>query len=295
MADKNIFCSIVGVPNMGKSTLLNRLIGFDLAIISPKAETTRNRITGVLTEGEMQYVFLDTPGFNKPKTKLDEHLVKMVRESYADADCALFVTAPHKEFTERELQLLQDIKAKKLPIVLALNKCDTINTAEKESAIFEGLMSQFPFDDGCCISALEGEGIETLKEKLSAFAVEGPHFFPEDTLTDVPEKYVVSELVRERLLFNLRDELPHGCAVEVLRFYERPDRDIIDIDVTIMCERESHKGMIIGKKGAMLKKIGSEARVKIEEFLDCRVNLQCWVKVREGWRNKEFDLKDLGY
>ena len=295
MADKNLFCSIVGVPNMGKSTLLNRLIGFDLAIISPKAETTRNRITGVLTEGEMQYVFLDTPGFNKPKTKLDEHLVKMVRESYADADCALFVTAPHKEFTERELQLLQDIKAKKLPIVLALNKCDTINTAEKESAIFEGLMSQFPFDDGCCISALEGEGIETLKEKLSAFAVEGPHFFPEDTLTDVPEKYVVSELVRERLLFNLRDELPHGCAVEVLRFYERPDRDIIDIDVTIMCERESHKGMIIGKKGAMLKKIGSEARVKIEEFLDCRVNLLCWVKVREGWRNKEFDLKDLGY
>jgi len=291
----NLYCSIVGVPNMGKSTLLNRLIGFDLAIISPKAETTRNRITGVLTEDGVQYVFLDTPGFNKPKTKLDEHLVKMVRDSYNDADCALFVTVPHKEFTERELKLLQDIKAKKLPILLALNKCDTVSSEEKVQSIFNELMAQFPFDDGCCISALNGEGIEVLKEKLRAFAIEGPHFFPEDTLTDMPEKYVVSELVRERLLFNLRDELPHGCAVEVLRFYEREDRDMIDIDVTIMCERESHKGMIIGKKGAMLKKIGSEARVKIEEFLDCRVNLQCWVKVREGWRNKEFDLKDLGY
>ena len=294
MSEKNLFCSIVGMPNMGKSTLLNKLIGFDLAIISPKAETTRNKITGVLTEDEIQYVFLDTPGFHKPKTKLDEHLVKTVRESYSDVDCALFLTFPKTEFTEQENKLLSELGEKEVPIVLCINKCDTV-PEEKAEECRSSLTAAHEFADSCCISALNGSNIDELKSKLKVFAQEGPHYFPDDTLTDMPEKYVVAELIRERLLYNLRDELPHGCAVEVISFKEREDRNLIDIDANIYCERESHKGMIIGKKGSMLKKIGSEARMKIEDFLDCRVNLQCWVKVRNDWRNKDSDLKDMGY
>jgi len=279
---------------MGKSTLLNRLIGFDLAIISPKAETTRSRITGVITEGEIQYVFLDTPGYNKPKTKLDQHLVRTVRESFSDSDCILFLTYPKESFLEYEEKLLDEIGSKNVPVILCINKIDTVSSETAEKCL-KSLMALRKFDDGCCISALDGTGTDVLMEKLAAFAVEGEHYFPDDTLTDIPEKYVVAEIVRERLLFNLRDELPHGCAVEVMRFKERDDRDMVDIDVNIYCERDSHKGMIIGKGGSMLKKIGSEARKKIEDFLECRVNLQCWVKVRNDWRNSEFDLKDLGF
>lgn len=295
MTEKNLFCSIVGVPNMGKSTLLNRLIGFDLAIISPKAETTRNRITGVLTEDGIQYVFLDTPGFNKPKTKLDVHLVKMVRDTYTDVDCVMFVSEPVPEYTEREQRLLEELKQRELPVILVINKTDTLDNLKALQRVVEAKSTAYEFVDCCCVSALTGEGIDRLMKVLAAQAVEGPHYFPDDTLTDMPEKYVVAELIRERLLFNLREELPHGCAVEVLRFKERQDRDLIDIDVNILCERESHKGMIIGKKGSMLKKIGSESRAKIEDFLECKVNLQCWVKVRDGWRDNENDIRDLGY
>ena len=294
MTEKNLFCSITGMPNMGKSTLLNRLIGFDLAIISPKAETTRSRITGVLTEDGIQYMFLDTPGYNKPKTKLDRHLVKTVRDTFSDVDCALFLTYPKEHFLEYEKKLLDELSEKGLPVILGINKADTVSSEIAQRCLVS-LMEQYGFADGCCFSALDGTGTDVLMEKLSAFAVEGPHYFPDDTLTDIPEKYVVSEIVRERLLFNLRDELPHGCAVEVMRFKEREDSDIVDIDVNIYCERDSHKGMIIGKGGSMLKKIGTEARKKAEDFLGCRVNLQCWVKVRNDWRNSEFDLKDLGF
>ena len=294
MTEKNLFCSITGIPNMGKSTLLNRLIGFDLAIISPKAETTRSKITGVLTEDGIQYVFLDTPGYNKPRTKLDQHLVRTVRDTFSDSDCILFLTYPKDSFLEYEQKLLDEFRGKGIPVVLGINKCDTVSVEIAEKCL-NALMSLYGFADGCCFSALDGTGIDELKQKLAAFAVEGEHFFPDDTLTDIPEKYVVAEIVRERLLYNLRDELPHGCAVEVMRFREREDRDMVDIDVNIYCERDSHKGMIIGKGGSMLKKIGSEARKKVEDFLDCRVNLQCWVKVRNDWRNSEFDLKDLGF
>ena len=293
MNQKNLFCSIIGLPNMGKSTLLNRLIGFDLAIISPKAETTRSRITGVVTIDDIQYVFLDTPGYNKPKTKLDQHLVKTVRDSFSDSDCILFLTYPKDFFLEYENKLISEFSVRNIPVILCINKCDTVsdNTAQE---CLEKLSKLHDFSEACCISALDGTGIDELMRILSTFAVEGEHYFPDDTLTDIPEKYVVAELIRERLLFNLHDELPHGCAVEVMQFKERTDKELIDIDVNIYCERDSHKGMIIGKNGSMLKKIASEARKKIEDFLDCKVNLKCWVKVRNDWRNSEFDLKDLG-
>ena len=294
MSKRNLFCSITGIPNMGKSTLLNKLIGFDLAIISPKAETTRSRITGVITIDDVQYVFLDTPGYNRPKTKLDQHLVKTVRESLSDSDCILFLTYPKDHFLEYEQKLLDEFKGRDIPVILCINKCDTV-TEEIAAQNLESLMNLYDFSDGCCISALTGEGIDHLMEILKKYSVEGEHYFPDDTLTDIPEKYVVAELIRERLLFNLRDELPHGCAVEVMQFKERPDKDLVDIDVNIYCERESHKGMIIGKRGSMLKKIASEARQKIEDFLECKVNLQCWVKVRDDWRNSDFALKDLGF
>ena len=296
MEERNLFCSLVGVPNVGKSTLLNNLIGFDLAIISPKAETTRTRITGVLTDEDgIQYVFLDTPGFHKPKNKLDVKLIKSVRDTYLDVDCALFVTTPKVAFSEDELRLLKELKQREIPIILGINKIDMIQSPETKEKYLEILLGLFEFDAAACFSAKDSTGIEELKKILAAYSTVGPHYFPDDTLTDLPEKYVVAEIIREKLLYNLRDELPHGCATEVISFKEREDSSIIDIDAVIYCERESHKGMIIGKQGKMLKKIASESRIKIEEFLDSKVNLQCWVKVRPDWRDKEYDLKDLGF
>ncbi len=296
MEERNLFCSLVGRPNVGKSTLLNRLIGFDLAIISPKAETTRTRITGVLTDEEgTQFVFLDTPGFHKPKTKLDVRLIKSIRDTYLDVDCALFVTIPEISFSDDEERLLKELKQNDIPVILGINKIDTIAPPETKEKYSEIMSSLYPFVGTVCFSALSGEGIDELKDELRKHSVPGPHYFPDDTLTDIPEKYVVAEIIREKLLYNLRDELPHGCATEILSFKEREDGSIIDIDAVIYCERDSHKGMIIGKQGRMLKKIASEARLKIEDFLGCKVNLQCWVKVRPDWRDKDYDLKDLGF
>ena len=296
MEEKNLFCSLVGVPNVGKSTLLNRLIGFDLAIISPKAETTRNRITGVLTDEDgIQYVFLDTPGFHKPKTKLDVKLIKSVRDTYMDVDCALFITTPKLSFSEDETRLLKELKQNEIPVILGINKIDTIQPPETKEKYLEILSGLYEFDSCAAFSAVEGTGLDELKQILASYATVGPHYFPDDTLTDLPEKYVVAEIIREKLLYNLREELPHGCATEVLSFKEREDGSLIDIDAVIYCERESHKGMIIGKQGKMLKKIATESRIKIEEFLDSKVNLQCWVKVRPDWRDKDYDLKDLGF
>ena len=294
--EKNIYCSLVGRPNVGKSTLLNKLIDFDLAIISPKAETTRTRITGILTDDDgIQYDFLDTPGFHKPRTKLDAKLIKSVRETYLDVDCALFITTPCVAFTEDESRLLKELSQQDIPVILGMNKTDLLTLPETPEKYLEILGKLYPFTESVAFSAVNGDGIEDLKQVLAKHAVEGSHFFPDDALTTIPEKYVVAEIIREKLLYNLRDELPHGCAVEILRFSERDSGDLIDIDATIYCERDSHKGMIIGKQGKMLKKISSEAREKIEDFLDCHVNLQCWVKVRPDWREKEFDLKELGF
>ncbi len=292
---QTVFAAIVGKPNVGKSTLLNRMIGAKIAITSPRPQTTRNRIMGVVTHGEKQYVFLDTPGFHLPKTKLGEHMVKSVRDSVADIDCALFVTYPKETLDEIETQLLAELKTAGTPVILVMNKADTLSSKAKGEKFIEALCALYPFCGSVIVSALDGTGMQELTAELDKHASEGPHLFPDDTLTDIPEKVIVAELIREKLLLNLFDELPHGCAVSVERFKERMDKPLIDIDAEILCEKESHKGMIIGKKGAMLKKIGSEARADIEDFLDCRVNLKLWVKVREDWRNKESVIKTLGY
>lgn len=292
---KNIFVSIVGRPNVGKSSLLNRLLGEKIAIVSDKPQTTRNRITGVLTQEETQYVFIDTPGLHKPKSKLGQFMVKQAGASVSDVDAVILVTEWDGAVTAAEKQLVESIKNTRVPAVLAINKVDALAQKElmlKKIAEFANL---YAFDAVVPISALKGEGVATLLEELEPFCVEGAHFFPDDTLTDQPERAVVSEIIREKLLRNMRDEIPHGTAVVIERMLEREDGGMLDIDATIVCEREAHKGIIIGKHGAMLKKIATEARLDIERFLDVRVNLQCWVKVREGWRDSDTQLKNFGF
>lgn len=292
---KNIFVSIVGRPNVGKSSLLNRLMGEKIAIVSDKPQTTRNRITGVLTEGETQYVFIDTPGLHKPKSKLGKFMVKQAGNSVNGVDAVILVTEWDKEITIAEKQLLESIKTNGAPALLAINKVDALNQKElmlKKIAAFSEL---FDFASIVPISALKGEGVKTLLEELDPFCVEGEHLFPDDTLTDQPERAIVAETIREKLLRNLRDEIPHGTAVIIDKMSERESGEMIDIDATIVCERDAHKGIIIGKGGAMLKKVLSEARFDMERFLDIKVNLQCWVKVREGWRDSDTQLKNFGF
>ncbi len=292
---KNIFVSIVGRPNVGKSSLLNRLLGEKIAIVSDKPQTTRNRITGVLTEGETQYVFIDTPGLHKPKSKLGQFMVRQAGASVSDVDAVILVTEWDGHVTTAEKQLVESIKNSRVPALLAINKVDALAQKElmlKKIAEFANLHA---FDAVVPISALKGEGVPALLKELEPFCVEGAHFFPDDTLTDQPERAVVSEIIREKVLRNMRDEIPHGTAVVIERMSEREDGGMIDIDATIVCERDAHKGMLIGKHGGMLKKIATEARLDIERFLDVRVNLQCWVKVREGWRDSDTQLKNFGF
>ncbi|MFV0497799.1 MAG: GTPase Era [Candidatus Fimivivens sp.] len=292
---KNIFVSIVGRPNVGKSSLLNRLLGEKIAIVSDKPQTTRNRITGVLTEGETQYVFIDTPGLHKPKSKLGQFMTKQASASVSDVDAVLVVTEWEGGVTTAEKQLIESIKNSRVPTVLAINKVDALAQKEmmlKKIAAFANLHT---FDAVVPISALKGEGVATLLKELAPFCCEGEHFFPDDTLTDQPERAVVAEIIREKLLRNMRDEIPHGTAVVIEKMREREDGSFIDIDATIVCERDAHKGIIIGKHGTMLKKIATEARLDMERFLDVRINLQCWVKVREGWRDSDTQLKNFGF
>lgn len=292
---KSAFVAIVGKPNVGKSSLLNLLVGEKIAIISDKPQTTRTRITGVLTEGEVQLVFIDTPGLHKPKNKLGDYMVKQVSESVGDVDCAILVTDPLGEVTESELQLIENIKAMHLPAILVINKIDTLSNKEDMVKKMVKISEMYPFDQVVPISVREKDGTDLLLKLIQEQAQEGPHFFPTDTLTDQPEKVIVAEIIREKLLRNMRDEIPHGTAVVVERMRERPGKDIMDIDATILCEKSSHKGMIIGKQGSMLKKIASQSRQEMEEFLGVRVNLKCWVKIREDWRNSEFSIRDLGF
>lgn len=292
---KSAFVAIVGKPNVGKSSLLNLLVGEKIAIISDKPQTTRTRITGVLTEGEVQLVFIDTPGLHKPKNKLGDYMVKQVSESVGDVDCAILVTDPLGEVTESELQLIENIKALHLPAILVINKIDTLSNKEDMVKKMVKISEMYPFEQVVPISVREKDGTDLLLKLIQEQAQEGPHFFPTDTLTDQPEKVIVAEIIREKLLRNMRDEIPHGTAVVIERMRERPGKDIMDIDATILCEKSSHKGMIIGKQGSMLKKIASQSRQEMEEFLGVRVNLKCWVKIREDWRNSEFSIRDLGF
>lgn len=293
---KSAFIAIVGKPNVGKSSLLNKLLGEKIAIVTNKPQTTRTRITGVLTKGETQFVFIDTPGFHKPKTKLSNSMINAVKSSIKDVDAIMLLIEPQGKLTEAELTLIESIKNEKVPSLLIINKIDLLDNREVLVKRIEQLMEMHKFDAVIPISVLRDDGIDAVFAEISKQAKEGVHFFPDDTLTDQPERVIVSEIIREKILCNLYQEIPHGTAVvvEKMRERENTDKEIIDIDAMIYCEKNSHKGMIIGKSGAVLKRIASTARVDIEEFLGVQVNLQCWIKVREDWRNKESMIKNFG-
>lgn len=295
METKSVFAAIVGRPNVGKSSLLNAILGEKLAIVSDKPQTTRNRITGVLTKGPVQFVFFDTPGLHKPRNKLGNFMVRQVGESVGDVDAAVLVTEWDGPVTTAEKELVESLRASGVPAILAVNKIDTLEQKERMLEKIAAFSALLPFAAVVPISAKQNDAVDVLLKEIEAFASEGPHFFPDDALTDQPERAIVAEIVREKILRNMRDEIPHGTAVTVERMREREEADLIDIDVNIYCEKDSHKGMIIGKKGAMLKKIATEARGDAERFLGIRVNLQCWVKVKEGWRDSENLLKNFGY
>ncbi len=289
------FVAIVGRPNVGKSSLLNRFVGEKVAIVSPKPQTTRTRITGVLTKKNAQFVFIDTPGLHQPKTKLSEFMVKQVKDSVADVDVAVLVTDPLGKIHPMEEDLMDRFRERRIPAILAINKIDTLAQKDVMMEKINAFSKQFPFDAIVPISALTGDGVEELLDELSPHAKEGPHYFPDDALTDQPEQVIVSEIIREKLLNNLNEEIPHGTAVFIEQMRERKGRDLLDIHAVIYCERDSHKGIVIGKQGTMLKKVASQARAEIESFLGIKVNLQCWVKVKEDWRNRIGVIRDLGF
>lgn len=293
--NKTAFIAIVGKPNVGKSSILNRLLGQKVAIVSSKPQTTRTRIMGVLTENETQLVFIDTPGMHKPRTELGKYMVRSVSESVSGVDACLLVTEAGREITETEENLMSKFKSMGIPAVLAINKTDTIKDKTELISQITKYNSMFDFDAIVPVSAQNGNNIDELKDELKTLAQPGGHFFEEDTLTDQPERVLAAEMIREKLLRLLDKEIPHGTAVVVEKMKQRSDTTLIDIDATIFCERESHKGIIIGKKGAMLKKVGSFARQDMERFFDCKVNLNIWVKVKEDWRNKNGLLKSFGY
>ena len=293
MISKTAMITICGRPNVGKSTLTNALAGEKIAIVSNKPQTTRNRITAVCQRGETQFVFLDTPGFHNPRTRLGDYMVNVVRQSVADVDAVVLVVEPVASLGPQERELIASIKAANCPAVLAINKLDTVEP-EKLLAVIALYSEAYAFNAIVPISAKTGDGVEELLKELDKFAVESPALFPEGVTTDQPEKQVCAELIREKLLLNLEREVPHGTAVEITRFSERDD-GIIDLEATIYCEKASHKGIIIGKHGAMLKKIGEDARKDIEEFMGTKVFLQTWVKVKEKWRDSNSLLRNFGY
>ncbi len=288
------FIAIVGRPNVGKSSILNRMLGQKIAIVSDKPQTTRTRIMGVLTEEETQLVFTDTPGFHKPKTKLGEKMIKAVGDSISGVDACLLVIESKGELRESETELIEKIRKQKIPCILAINKIDTL--AEKSELVTKiaEMSAEYDFEAIVPVSAAKNDGIDILIKELKALAVESEHYFPDDTLTDQPERVLASEIIREKMLRLLDKEIPHGVAVSIEKMRERTDTDLMDVEATIYCERESHKGIIIGKKGATLKRISTYARQDMEKFFGCRINLQCWVKVKEDWRNREGLIHNFG-
>ena len=290
---KSAMITVCGRPNVGKSTLTNALVGEKVAIVSPKPQTTRSRITAIVSHGDTQFVLLDTPGFHKPRTRLGDYMVNVVRESVADVDCVLLLVEPVASVGAQEEALIERIRQAKVPALLVINKIDTVDKAGllEVMAVYSAACD---FDAILPISARTGEGLAELLGEMEKYAVEGPHLFPDDMITDQPERQICAELVREKLLRCLDKEIPHGTAVEVTKFSER-ENGIIDLEVTVYCEKESHKGIIIGKKGAMLKKIGELARHDIEDFMGTRVNLQTWVKVKENWRDSTASLRNFGF
>ena len=290
----SVFVALVGRPNVGKSSLTNYLVGEKVAIVTKKPQTTRSRITGVITKGPVQYVLMDTPGIHAARNKLDARMTQTAAASLKDVDVTMMLFEPAGEFTDAELTMVKALQ-KGGPAIAVINKVDLLDSFAALEARKKQLEEFGCFDHIVTISAKDGTGCDELFAMLKPYGNEGPHYFDDDAFTDMPEKELVAELVREKALLFLREEVPHGIAVVVERFKERPDRDLIDIDVDIYCERKSHKGMIIGKGGQMLKKIASAARMDIEELLGVKVNLQCWVKVREDWRDNELQLNSLGF
>ena len=290
----SVFVALVGRPNVGKSSLTNYLVGEKVAIVTKKPQTTRSRITGVITKGPVQYVLMDTPGIHAARNKLDTRMTQTAAASLKDVDVTMMLFEPAGEFTDAELTMVKALQ-KGGPAIAVINKVDLLDNFAALEARKKQLEEFGCFDHIVTISAKDGTGCDELFAMLKPYGNEGPHYFDDDAFTDMPEKELVAELVREKALLFLREEVPHGIAVVVERFKERPDKDLIDIDVDIYCERKSHKGMIIGKGGQMLKKIASAARMDCEELLGARVNLQCWVKVREDWRDNELQLNSLGF
>ena len=290
----SVFVALVGRPNVGKSSLTNYLVGEKVAIVTKKPQTTRSRITGVITKGPVQYVLMDTPGIHAARNKLDARMTQTAAASLKDVDVTMMLFEPAGEVTDAELTMVKALQ-KGGPAIAVINKVDLLDNFAALEARKKQLEEFGCFDHIVTISAKDGTGCDELFAMLKPYGNEGPHYFDDDAFTDMPEKELVAELVREKALLFLREEVPHGIAVVVERFKERPDKDLIDIDVDIYCERKSHKGMIIGKGGQMLKKIASAARMDIEELLGVKVNLQCWVKVREDWRDNELQLNSLGF
>ncbi|MCL2827515.1 MAG: GTPase Era [Oscillospiraceae bacterium] len=293
MINKTAMVTISGRPNVGKSTLLNALVGEKIAIVTNKPQTTRNRILAVLNQGETQFVFVDTPGYHAPRTRLGEYMVRVVRESVADVDAVILMVEPIPNIGPQEQQLIKWIAANGTPSILVINKIDTVKK-EELLAVIDCYQSAHTFDAILPMSAKSGDGVRELTAVLNQYALEGPQLFPDDMITDQPERQIVAEIIREKLLLCMQKEIPHGTAVEITKFSER-ENGIIDIEATIYTEKASHKGMIIGKQGAMLKQIGEMARRDIERFMGTKVYLQTWVKVKERWRDSDFLLRNFGY
>ncbi|MBQ8000641.1 MAG: GTPase Era [Ruminococcus sp.] len=292
--DRSAFIAIVGRPNVGKSSLLNCMLGEKIAIVTNKPQTTRTRIMGVLTQGEYQLVFTDTPGMHKARTSLGKYMVRSVTESVSGADACLLVVDATEEISDTERELVERMKTLSLPCVLAINKTDIVKEKSSIMKVILDYTALYDFEAVVPVSAKKGEGVEELVEELKKLTSEGGHFFEADTLTDQPERQLASEMIREKLLLCLDKEIPHGTAVVIEKMRQRDD-GILDIEATIYCERDSHKGIIIGKGGSMLKKVSSKARADMEAFFDCKVNLQTWVKVKEDWRNRDGLLRNFGF
>ena len=293
MSYKSGFVSVIGRPNVGKSTLLNALTGEKIAIMSNKPQTTRNTIRGVVTNNECQLVLIDTPGIHNPKTKLGQYMVNVASDSMKEVDLILFMVEANAKSTTANEQIIETLKGIKTPVFLIINKIDTISK-DKLFSIIDAYSKMMDFKSIIPISALNNDGTAIILKEALKFIPEGDKMFPDDTLTDQPEKVIVAEMIREKILLNLDDEIPHGVGVEIMSFKERED-GLINIQATIYCEKSSHKGIIIGKQGAMLKKIGSAARFEIERLLYTKVFLELWVKVKPDWRNNDLMLRELGY
>lgn len=291
---KTAFITIAGNTNAGKSSLLNAIVGEKIASVSSKPQTTRTRITGIRNIDDVQLVFFDTPGLHKPVNKLSEHMLNTVKESVSDIDTVVFVHDCTKKINEQEINLLKSLNQSKMPVILVLNKIDLIRNKEDIAVSIAEFSAKAHFDAIIPISIKENNGIDIVIDEILSFAEESVHYFPDDMITDQPEKVLAGEMIREKLLELLKDEVPHGIAVGVEQMSERDDKDILDISAVIYCERESHKGIIIGKGGAMLKKASTSARIELEEFFQIKVNLKCWVKVKEDWRNREGLIRSFG-